>query len=865
MRLGRALACAWLGFGFAAGVASVRAAASATADPLNHLTVYLVVHSHLDIGYTETQPQVEDKQVENLLLGMTEARRTAHYPPGARFVYNLEAAYPADLLLRRLDAAQRAAFIGAVRAGQVALSGMYTNTLTGLCRPEDLIQLFRCGTELGALTGVPVDTAMLTDNPAATWGIVPALAQAGIRYLAMGPNHGGRLGGIHVWDNRPFWWVSPSGESRVLVWYPIWGYGYVHRFVQHTPDWVDRYVEQLRRIHYPYDIAYISWAGNGDNAAPDTTVADFVRRWNATHQSPRFVIASAHDAFVALEKRYGAQLPVVRGDMTPYWEDGAGSTARETAMSRANSDRLAQASALWAMLAPARYPTAEFSAAMRLQLLFDEHSWGAKESVTDPLSPMTLTQWSIKQAYAGAADYHSRDLLSRAEELTRTALQPDTAVDVLNTTSWRRTGLVELPKHLGAAGDRVTDEEGRLVPSQRLSTGELVFLARDVPGLAGRRYAIARGTAFVGERVSVTPTTLDNGLLRLALDPKTGDIVALHARGIPGNLVDTAGGGAANQYLYFTGTDATTARTSGPVKLRVIERGPLVATIEASSPAPGCHALIRRVTLVAGQDYAEITDVVDKRRFVAPRYSHVVEGKESVNFGFPFQVPRGQVRLESAFAVVRPDLDQIAGANKNWFTIDRWADVSNTDAGVTWVSVDAPLVEVGGLTANIVAARGHTRTWRTHVGPTQRLYSWVMNNQWNTNYRAYQSGTVTFRFRLQPHRAFDSAAAERLAVAASQPLLPVRAAGPEPVPVPRLRFDTDDLVVVGLKPSDDRKAIIVRIWNATGHPVESALHWSAPVPVRVSLSDTAETARAPLDGPLSLPPCGVATVRAELP
>ena len=52
-----------------------------------------------------------------------------------------------------------------------------------------------------------------------------------------------------------------------------------------------------------------------------------------------------------------------------------------------------------------------------------------------------------------------------------------------------------LDKALSAAGDVVVDADGEPVPSQRLSTGELAFLAKDVPALAGRRYTIAAGKA----------------------------------------------------------------------------------------------------------------------------------------------------------------------------------------------------------------------------------------------------------------------------------------------------------------------------------------------------------------------------------
>lgn len=832
-------------------------------DPLSHLTLYIVPHSHVDIGYTELQTDIEDKQVQNILDGIAAARRTAGYPAGARYVYNLEGTWAADLLLRRGSPAERAAFLGAVRQGQVALNGMYANTLTGLCRPEELVQLFRFATRLSKLTGTPLDTAMLSDVPAATWGIVPALAQAGIRYLSIAPNHGARLGGIHrAWDNRPFWWVGPSGADRVLVWYPTWGYGLSHHIHHLSARWLRAYVAQLRRIRYPYDVSYIRWVGTGDNSAPDPGICDFVRHWNAAHAWPHLVISSAHDAFAALAKRYGDRLPVEQGDLTPYWEDGAGSTARETEMSRANSDRLMQAEALWALQSPTTFPARRFADAMRLVLLYDEHSWGASVSVSAPTSPMSLAQWSIKRSYVGAADFHSRDLLSRALALPGRGPRPD-EIDVYNTNSWARTGLVILPRHLAVGGDRVRDEAGRPVASQRLADGRLVLLARDVPPFASRRYRLVRGGPFAEGGVQVHGTTLDNGIVRVTVDPRTGNIVELRAQGLPGNLVDTSGGQAVNEYLYYRGTDAAAARSSGPVTVRRTEDGPLLATLEVDSSAPGCHALRRRITMAAGQPWIEIADLVDKRRATGG-YFHDLAGKESVNFAFPFKVPAGQVRLEVPFGIVRPDLDQLPGANKNWFPIDRWADVSNARYGVTWISRDAPLVEVGGLTANIVAAHGHVITWRRTVGPTQRLYAWVMNNQWNTNYRAYQQGAVWFHFRLWPHGTFDPAAATRMAIDVSQPLLAVRAAATPPPTRPRLRFDAPDLIVTALKPSDDRRALIVRVWNASDHPVRSRLEWSAPEPREVSLSNTAEVPVAPLGARLALPAWGVATLRAEL-
>ena len=179
------------------------------------LTVYIVPHSHTDIGYTNLQPEVEQRQVENLVKGMAIAEQTASYPEGARFVWNVEVLWAADLFLQRMEAPRRAAFDKAVKSGQVGLNGLYLNVLSGLSRPEELVQAARFATQLSARLGVTIDAAMISDIPGHTWGLVPALAQAGIRYLSTSPNFFDRIGTTQVASaDQPFWWVGPSGPRR---------------------------------------------------------------------------------------------------------------------------------------------------------------------------------------------------------------------------------------------------------------------------------------------------------------------------------------------------------------------------------------------------------------------------------------------------------------------------------------------------------------------------------------------------------------------------------------------------------------------------------------------------------------------------
>ena len=836
---------------------------SVTLSPVRELTVYILPHSHTDIGYTEIQTAIEKKQVNNLLEGIAAARRTADYPEGARFVWNVEVLWAADLYLHRLDDTQRADFFDAVKKGQVVLNGMYLNELTGLCRPEELLELFRFATIVAEKTGVPIESAMISDVPGYTWGTVTAMAQAGIKYFSTAPNYFDRIGTImRDWENKPFYWLAPDGKSRVLAWIPFWGYAMSHVYHQMSPKLVDDFCSGLEKRGYPYDIAYVRWSGHGDNAVPDPAICDFVKDWNAKYVSPHFIISGTSQAFRAFEKRYGGQLPIVRGDWTPYWEDGAGSSALQTAMNRQSSDRLSQAETLFAISQPAAFPGEAFQNAWKKVLLYSEHTWGAWCSITEPDRKDTIEQWAIKKSYADDADALSHRLLEEAMPRGPTVPgAPCASLDVFNTLSWPRTELVTVSAALSAAGDRVTDDHAQPVPSQRLTSGELVFLARDVPAFGAKRYLVSAGTAVSGPRATASGAVLDSGVVRVRVDERTGAIVELSGDGLDGNFVDTSNGEGLNDYRYLIGDDLKDLQRNGPVKISVGEKGPLVASLIIESDAPGCKELRRELRVVAGQDYVELIDRVDKARLQARSYRDD-QGKESLNFAFPFNVPEGRMLLDIPLGVMRPEADQMPSACKNWFTVGRWVDVSSQQGGITWVTLDAPLIEIGGLTARLLNSQTNPDVWRKHVEPTQTIYSWAMNNHWGTNYRAYQEGPTVFRFILRPHRKPDPAEASRFAIGFSQPLLPC-VANDRPAAAPLLSLAPDDVLVTALKPSDDRKAIIVRLFGASGETRSATVRWGRAQPKGVYLSNTSEKAGEKVSGPVSVPGYGLVTLRAE--
>ncbi len=906
-------------------------------QPVKKMTIYVLPHSHNDIGYTEIQTKVEKKQINNLLTGIEYARRTKNYPEGARFVWNLEGTYAANLYLQRMNEQQKKDFYDAVADGGVSLNGMYVNTLTGLCRPEELLQLFGYSTELAKKTHTVVDAAMISDVPGYTWGTVTAMAQAGIKYFSVAPNYFDRIGDIlEKWEDRPFYWLSPSGKEKVLVWIPYKGYALSHGIPHPTADFVSMYCGQLTKINYPYDISYIRWSGHGDNAVPDLEISDFVKDWNMKYTWPKFIISSTSNAFSAFEKKFGDQLPAVKGDWTGYWEDGAGSSALETSENRTSSFRLTQAETMWSMVNPGGYPVDEFKKAWRNVILYSEHTWGADVSVTRPLSQKTMEQWQIKKSYADTAANLSVALLDAAtggnmagdgadgslagdgaagartagmvtaEEATARMVRSDT-IDVFNTNSWQRSNLVLVSRELSANGDLVKDAQGVVIPSQRLSTGELAFVAGDIAPFAARQYFISagkevsgkaavmsKGTAMTrkaaasgnkgqtsgskgqtsgskgqssGGEVSVSGNSLDNGIIHIDIDAATGALKSVRNHSIDNNFADSAAGNYLNDYLFLHGDNLANLKRNGAVKISVKEQGPVLSTLLIeSSDVPGCTKLVREVQLVNGFDYVEMTNILDKKPAeLDPNPGDYPwankEGKESVNFGFPFNVAGGEMKLDIPMAIMRPETDQIAGSCKNWLEVGQWADVSNKDLGITWVTLDAPLVEVGGITAILLGGQSNPAVWRKKIEPTQKLYSWALNNHWETNYRAYQDGIITFRYALRPHGAFEPVEATKFATALSQPLVVAKSTGRD-LSVPKLQLSDKNIVVLVLKPSEDGKAWMVTLFNPSDKPGKTDLHWSSSVH-GTYYSNTGENMLGAVNGEIGIAPLDVVTLRIE--
>jgi alpha-mannosidase len=190
-------------------------------------------------------------------------------------------------------------------------------------------------------------------------------------------------------------------------------------------------------------------------------------------------------------------------------------------------------------------------------------------------------------------------------------------------------------------------------------------------------------------------------------------------------------------------------------------------------------------------------------------------------------------------------------------------DISNLDYGLTWVSLDAPLVEIGQITDESAVEKG-VRAWRTELELSQTIYSYAMNNYWHTNYKADQEGVVTFRYSVRPHQGWESAEIKRFGLERSQPLVVApSAANSKPPAASLLEVEPSGVIVASLKPGADKKCWIAKLYNASGRPENIKLRGSICREGSIYLSNPSEDRLERVRGPLPILPFEIVTLRME--
>ncbi len=834
-----------------------------TLKPVRQFEVYFLPHSHVDIGFTHEQDEVARLQWRNLDMAIDLAEKTSGYPEGSRYKWNAEISWVLDGYLKQVSDDRKAKFIEAVNNGVIGIDGLYGSVLTGLQREEELFKNTLHAQQLRDEYGFEIESAMITDVPGYTWGIVPALAQTGIKYFSIGPNHMPQLahGGYQVgktfeaWGDIPMYWKSPSGKEKILFWMSSHGYSWFHSWLMGNISHAGgapilNFLDELEQQKYPYDIVQLRYNIGNDNGPPDPDMPDFFKEWNEKYEWPKFKIATTMKMMNDFVERYEDMIPEAKGDFTPYWEDGASSSATETSINRNTADRLVQAETLWAMLQNEPFPITEFDQAWKNVVLFSEHTWGANISKSDPDSEFTKSLWEVKKGFAMDARETANNMVEKALEPVEDDLEVVDRIQVINSLSWSRTELVKIPPTWNLKGNRITDSNGNSVPTQELSTGEVVFVASNVPGFGSNVYILKKGNTKGGGNVVVSENQIENDFISIDLDPNTGNFKSITSKSMGVNFIDSNDTLGFNTYWYSGKIKDNLSRAHSPV-FEIIENGPLYSILKVTTQGAGANEIGTLIEMCSGINQFSITNTVDKLR--------VVED-ENVRFTFPFNVENGKVRMDIPWAVLEPGENQMRGANNNFYSVQRFLDVSNDEYGVTLTTEDAPIWEIGDMYGQFWMSDMVNRPWLKDYVPSQRLIAWVMNNLWFVNYKAYQEGRITFKHTISPHATFDPAVAKKLGMERSSPMVVVPSGGKQINPFVTLE-GSNSIIVTSFKPGREDNYKMIRLFNSSDKI--NTVNLLFEIPVTLYQSSPLEEKGDSMSPELKMDPWEILTLRIE--
>lgn len=841
-------------------------------------TIYLIHHSHTDIGYTHDQPIVWDLHERFIDQALDCAERWAERDSDGAFRWTMESTAVLWHWLQHAAPSDIDRLIALEQAGRIEVTGMLAN-ITPLYDVDQLIESVQLLRRLRQDYGLTIRHAMNSDINGQNWPLVDVLLDAGIEAFSMAINP--HYGGAPFRRPNAFWWAGPSGR-KILAWngwlyITGWRFGIGHQdFTQFETVWWPQAERFLTDIEYPLSSLMIQAVHPfGDNGSAFAGFAEFIERWNEAGKRPRLKLATPSMWWAAV-KAEADRLPTYRGDWTDYWNFGCISSAREQAINRASRRRLRTADALAAvtlagptspaMVQLARSLNRHRDAAWHHLHFWDEHTWGADQAIHQPYLEDTATQWHHKAHYAYQA--RSLSLLLQRDGLATLAQQ--VAADetdsflLFNPLPWPRLIAGDVtPGILSARNLAWDDTASRHYQDRMADMDSLSLMAaeqdqqlninaklRDItvlkpvelPGF-GYKLVEAKDFAKLADTLTITESSgVANHRHQLVFDRERGGLQRWYDQQLDHDWVDPQTDFPMHGFVSETVADK---QHPHPRTLHYEEVWEAEQVDFPEGWKSDWQAERQTATRVVshkvyntplGSQVVQHLEAVGcqvllKQTVFLPNFADYIECTSSWHMGletrpeatyllFPFNLPQATARLDLGGQAIIVGEDQLPGVCRDYFTAQQWVDFNNGQVGVTIATPDNPMIQLGGF----------------HFGQRQMdfrleratLLGWVTNNYWGTNFRAHQPGEVRARYRLLPYRGgFNEAQAHRFGLEAAhhQPLLqqlgaarpasPIYPASGALLHLPGSNGSPSPVLTLHIKPAHDGSGLVVRLLNAS--------------------------------------------------
>lgn len=749
--------------------------------------IYLINHSHIDIGYTERQEKMAVyqadfiKQAVDFALSDRQSTRDSR----SKFKFTAEGFWAVEQYLKRYGEPGKEKLIAAVRSGFFELTGGYLHfaellNYRNLSHSLDYAANFVSENDL-----TPLQTVMSCDVNGFSWGFADALYEHGIRYLSTNINthHGGAPFSKPL---VPFWWRSPKGE-KILVWSgfpyhranslglkpdvaPGGNLGIPGMPSEEAPyikiensDYAYSHIKEMIRVlkEAGYSYSFVPVMGSGlytDNSPVGDAHCELVAEFNEKHDSEIEIETVTLNEFFHKLEQFGEEFPVYAGDWNDWWTDGTLSTPNETRLFR-NAQRT---ETLIQKLDPKMeiVTVAEHEEIQNKLIMYAEHTWGHSHTYSDPYK-LLVTQLDLRKAkLAIEADMLACTALDRVArslgEGEFTYRRPFVYY-AINPHPFKKCDVIYLPtdfwedEKFDEGGFRVEDENGNVLPSQRTYTmrGSMIACCITLEAHEKKmlRLVFSKDTPY--ENSSINQVINSNGEFEnktYRIQYGTKGIISIINKATGEELLDKRAPalGSPVYQIFPNGErgDAAgfgySARTKPHMEVHypellsfeMVESGDVFTHFKATYRIKGAVEAFSHYYL-----YTELPKIM----VTAEIAKDLVRDPEGMYVCLPLTVEDGEWFLDKAGAFFKPG-EQLPDGCCDYYSVNRGMVLSGTHTGIAVNALDTPMIMIKNL-----KLWDYTKTADTS-GP---IYSWLCNNKWETNFRTQCAGYLESRYIIE--------------------------------------------------------------------------------------------------------------------
>lgn len=811
--------------------------------PAAKWTLYLVQHTHTDIGYTKPQTEILTEHLRYIDYAVEYCDLTADYPEDAKFRWTCEASWPVREWLRIRPQEQVDKFIKYVKAGQIEVTAMFFNMseLSGENNYKTFLEPVTRFRELG----LPIETAMQNDVNGIAWCLADYLPDLGVKYFSIGSNNHRAL----IPFDRPtlYRWESPSGKGMLMFrgdhYHTGNSWGIQTGDMARVSNGIFAYIDRLEKSGYPFPLIAVQYSGYlTDNSPPSMRECDLIRAWNDRYAWPKLRSATSHEFLERIDREHGGELPVYRAAYPDWWTDGFGSAARETAASRKTQSDLITIEGMLSMAGMAGLGQTdgthdELRRIHENLLFYDEHTFGAAESIRNPGCENSQVQWAEKGSYAWEALKSTQLLYEDAAGRLQGKLYRSThpTLTLFNPLGWQRSELttVYIDFELIPEGRafRIVDAEGKSLPVQPIRSRRegryYAIWAENIPAMGYKTFEIVLdpGKAAEPQRSELAGNSLENDFYRIGFDPATGTVSSLYDKQLKEELVDPASQWKLGAFIYesLNGDrnqmerkvfDNYRRSTLSNVRCPGVTSGEIYRSVRFSGKAEGCdeHPGV--------QLEIRLYNDVKRVEFCYDFVRKPETDPSAIYVAMPWLLEGGELIFDVPGGTVRSGTDQIPGTSASWNTVQNFVAARNDRAQILVSSDAVPLYLLGKLLDDPY------RQPRTYEKP--HVFPWLMNNYWTTNFRASQEGEFKCSFVVSSTADTANSAASRFGWSTRVPLyarvMPAAtAANGQQRERSFLRTGCDHVLITSCTPTASGEGILLNLRETDGQAATFSL------------------------------------------